>query len=200
VLRPELLGAAEEAYFRPFIFNVWESEARRDYIDIHGSRIGAADEAMFQRFAATTLKAAAALEQVSGAPRQSWLRQMATSLRMWVSVMESVQNFSAAQPIRDARAQELSAPPPAHFKQAGNAGDPDYFCWYQILRRELDNSAELIRLLNSGGLANFARARRAEDEDTFLLGPDIVPSLEKKRRIMRAYWLDAQRYLAPPNR
>jgi hypothetical protein len=119
---------------------------------------------------------------------------------MWVSVMESVRNVVAGQRIRDAHRQELSAPPPASFKQSGSSGDPDYFAWYQAERRELDNTAELIRLLNNGGLAYFAHARTAEDEDTFLFGPNLLQTLAAKRQIMRAHWLDAQQYLASPNR
>jgi hypothetical protein len=117
---------------------------------------------------------------------------------MWVSAMQSVRNFVHAQRIRDARQKELAAPPHPHFKQAGSAGDADYFRWYQILRDELDNTAELIRLLDSGGLTHFAHARDPRDEDTFLFGPDVVPTLAEKRRLMRVHWLDAQNYFAPP--
>jgi hypothetical protein len=202
LLRPESLTAAEESYFLPFIFNQSEAEARKDYVDIHGGRTreGSADAANFQRFSAAALQAASLLETIRNAPRQKMLDQLALSLRMWVSIIGSVRNFVAGQRIRDAHKQELGAPPLSTFKYASAAGDPDYFSWYQVQRRELDNTDELIRLLNGGGLEYFAHAAKPEQEDTFLFGPNLVQTLVEKRRIMRSQWLDAQSYLAPPHK
>jgi len=201
LIKPEVLSPAEEAYFLPFVFNVSETEARNDYLDVHGSRIPgfSSDDPAYRRFVCSTLRAASLLEQIRDAPQMAWLAQMARSLRMWVSVMESVANFDAGQHIRDAHQRELAATPPASFKQFEPTGNPDYFAWYRLERLELDNTATLIQLLNDGGLAYFAHARRAEDEDTFLFGPNLLQTLAIKRRIMRAHWLDAQKYLAPPN-
>jgi hypothetical protein len=201
LLRPEVLSAAEEARFLPFVFNISESEARDDYADVHGGRIvGRWDAAAYQRFTAAALQAAAIFEKTNNAPEHRWFSQLAMSIRMWIGAMQSVGNFVHAQGIRDRRRQELAAPPPAHFKDAGSAGDPDYFRWYQLQRAELDNTAELVRLLNGGGLEYFARARNARDEDTFLLGPDVVDTLAAKQRLMRKHWLDAQKYFAPPHK
>ncbi|MCC7499622.1 MAG: hypothetical protein IT160_18720 [Bryobacterales bacterium] len=202
VLRPEMLTAGEEAYFLPFIFNVSEKEARNDYLDIHGGRSGGPqwDDSGFSQYTGTMLRVATMLEDTKGAPDQDWLRQMALSLRMWVSVMQSVHNVSNAQRIRDARSADLGREPRAPAKTGGYGGDPEYLQWYSIQRDELDNTAELIRLLEAGGLAFFAHARRPEDEDTFLLGPDPVGDLGRKQQIMRAHWLDAQKYFASPFR
>ena len=201
LIKPEVLSPAEESYFLPFIFNISETEARSDYIDVHGSRIAfPANDPAYQRFVSTALRAATILEQIRNAPQQAWLAQTARSLRLWISVMESVRNFVEAQRIRDAHRQELAAAPPATFKQSGAAGDPDYFAWYQVERSELDNTADLIRLLNDGGFDYFAHARKTEDEDTFLFGPNLLQTLALKRQIMRAHWLDAQQYLTSPNR
>ena len=202
LLRPETLSASQESYFLPFIFNVSESEARKDYIDIHGSRRPASpdDKAAYERFSSAALEAASILEEVRNAPQQSCLAQMGRSLRMWVSVIASTQNFVAGQRIRDAHKDKLTAEPPSTFKLAGSTGDADYFAWYDLHRREFDNTTELIRLLKNGGFDYFAHAQRPEDEDTFIFGPNVIETLETKRKIMRGQWLDAQKYLAPPNR
>jgi hypothetical protein len=202
VLLPEALTHAEESYFLPFVFNQSETQARLDPIDNHGSRLRGPlpTDPAYQQFASSALRAAAIFEEIHNAPQQAWLSQLALSLRIWVSAMESVGNVIAAQRIRDSRAKALAAPPPATFKGAWPAGEPDYLAWYQIQRRELDNTAELIRLLNAGGLAWFAHARRPEDEDTFLFGPNVIDTLAQKRHIMRAHWLDAQQYIASPHR
>jgi hypothetical protein len=113
--------------------------------------------------------------------------------------MQSIQNFVSAQRIRDDRRQELSASPRLPPKTGSRSGDRDYAAWNQIQRREMDNARELIRLLQSGGLEFFARARQPKDEDTFVLGPDVVGALEQKIRIMRRRWLDVQDHLVSPS-
>ena len=202
LLQPETLTRAQESYFLPFVFNLSEEEARTDYIDVHGGRISgpAWDDPVFGEFVDKTLRAASLLEEAKGAPQQAWLRQMALSLRMWVSVVESTHAFVNAQRIRDDRRGDLAAPPRVPPKEPDPTGDPAYQAWYRIERRELDNTAGLMRLLEAGGLAYFAHARDAAGEDTFVLGPDPVGDLARKRLLMRARWLDAQRYFASPLR
>lgn len=201
VLRPAALSHEEKHYFLPFVFNVSEAEAEDDYIDVHGGRIAgpAWGDPVFDQFLSTTLRAAALLEEVPGAPEQAWLRRTAASLRMWASVVQSTHHFLNAQRIRDLRKADLAGPPRMPPKTPG-PGDPDFLKWYAILRRELDNTVELIRLLENGGLSSFAHAKKPEDQDAFVLGPDIAGDLARKRRIMRAHWLEAQSWLAAPFR
>ena len=66
------------------------------------------------------------------------------------------------------------------------------------MRDEFDNTGEFIALLKRRGLELVARAVDSKHEDTFLLGPDLLEQLEKKRSLMRDHWLDVQDYLAPP--
>jgi len=46
----------------------------------------------------------------------------------------------------------------------------------------------------------ISRADEASRETTFLLGPDIIGAVQKKIDIMRARWLDVERYLATPHK
>ena len=202
LLRPQVLAPAEEAYFLPFIFNLSEAEARNDYTDIHGGRMTGPpwDDAAVQRFVAAIHGIAGTLEGMEDAPERVWLRQMGASLRMWMSALQSVHHFVNGQRVRDARREQIARGPRDNFKDGPGAGDPEYFLWYRFQRRELDNTAELIRLLENGGLRFFAHARRPEDEDTFLFGPDVIKALDQKRRLMRAHWLDAQKHMAAPLR
>jgi hypothetical protein len=200
LLRPEVLSPAEEARFLPFIFNVSEGEARNDYADLHGGRIVRQwNDAAYPRFVAAATGAAEIFESIEKAPEQRWFRQLASSIRMWVSAMRSVNNFVQAQRIRDRRQEDIARGPLANYKGSSSAGDPDFFAWYRIVRDELDNTTELITLLNNGGLEQFARAKTAEQEDAFLFGPDVVETLVAKRLLMRKHWLDAQKYFAPPH-
>ena len=68
------------------------------------------------------------------------------------------------------------------------------------MRDELDNAAGLETHLQNGGMELLAHATEPEDEDTFLLGPDIIEQIGRKQRIMRAHWLDAEGYLESPHK
>lgn len=66
------------------------------------------------------------------------------------------------------------------------------------MRKELDNTQALIVLLEAGGMDGIAHADHPFYEDTFLLGPDLVDQLKRKRMIMLDHWTDIERYLTTP--
>ena len=117
---------------------------------------------------------------------------------MWVSEVRSIHNFYHAQLIRDRNAEILAGEPRIPTKIDTWEGDEGNLEWNEIMRDELDNTYELIALLERGGLELVARAKDPRYEDTFLPGPDLIDQLRKKTRIMREHWLDVQEYLAPP--
>jgi hypothetical protein len=145
-------------------------------------------------------RAGLTLENLEGAPEGAWLKKVGRSLRMWASEVRSIHNFYHAQLIRDKNAETLAGEPKIPPKVESWDGDPGYLEWYEILRDELDNTNELIAMLEDGGIELVARAKNPRYEDTFLLGPDLIDQLKKKAQIMREHWLDAQRYLASPHK
>lgn len=203
LIKPELLAAEDESYFLPFVFNIHPSEARNDYIDQHGSRMeGPArwNDAGLRAALDGAATAAGAVEGLKEAPETKWLSQLAVSLRMWASEVRSVHNFYFAQLIRDRQSYALSGPPSIPTKLATWTGDPDLQEWNQIQRAEFDNTNELVKLLENGGLAYFSRAKAPNYEDTFVMGTDILGALNHKTEIMRQHWLDAERVLTPPHK
>ena len=200
VIKPELLTREQEAYFLPFIFSTDENDARLDYNTAHGDRRFGVSEyrsPAFRTIHDSALAAAAIFEQVTDASERAWLRQLALSLRLWASTVRSHDNFYFAQVIRDRRQSELAMPP--RFLLA-RADDPDLLLWNEIQRDELDNANDLRAMLANGGLNLIARGRTVRDEDVFLYGPDVLGALRKKVDLMRAHWLDGQRYLVPPRK
>jgi hypothetical protein len=201
LIRPDLLLPEEERYFLPYIFNIHESEARNDYIDLHGSRItgpGAWNNPGIRNALDTAVSAAATFESLNGAPEQKWLTQLAMSLRIWASEVRSIHNFYSAQMLRDRNKEALEGQPKIPSKLATWEGDRDFIEWTHIQRDEFDNANELSALLEKGGLPYLAHATKPEDEDTFLLGPDVIGALKRKTQLMRDHWLDVQKYLASP--
>ncbi|MBT4497689.1 MAG: hypothetical protein HOC74_08205 [Gemmatimonadetes bacterium] len=203
VLKPDLLTPEEETYWLPHVFNIRESEARMDYIDIHGSRMtGTAlwNDGGLNSALSTAQRAGRTLENFQTAPAGEWLRKVGLALRMWTSEVRSIHNFYHAQLLRDECESILSDEERVPTKRANWDGDPGNLPWNEIMRDELDNAAELVAMLENGGIDLVAKAATARYEDTFLLGPDLIAQLKRKMKIMRAHWLDVQDYLAPPHK
>jgi len=201
LIRPQVLSAEEEAYFLPHVFNINTDEARMDYIDVHGGRLSGTaswDDRELKKALDHALEAALIFESCKSATEGKWFGKIALGLRMWVSYMRSIHNFYHGQIIRDQNAEILAGPPRTPEKTASWSGQGGILAWNEIMRNEFDNTGELIELLKAGGMELVAKAKDARHEDTFLLGPNLLQQLEKKRKLMRDHWLDVQYYLAPP--
>ncbi len=199
LIRPDVLSKEEEAYFLPHVFAVHESVARNDYQDAYETRLMGPpvwDYPILRAALKEAIGAAEALEGIQGAPEQQWLRDLAVSVRMWVSSVRSINNFHFAQEIRNRHPKELSGPVQIH-SMASDAGDPDNLRWLQIQRNEFDNANELLLLLKSGGLKSLSRATDQKHADTFLMGPDVIPEVQRKVDLMRRHWRDVDLYLTP---
>ena len=125
---------------------------------------------------------------------------MATSLRIYASIIRSSGYFCAVQRVRDRNVDKFAGPPRMPPKIADWHGDPNLALLNEFMRDELDNTVDLIRLLKGGGVKQLLTAEDPADEDTFLLGPDLINQLKSKCRIMRRHWLDAERWLATPHK
>ena len=67
-----------------------------------------------------------------------------------------------------------------------------------VMRDELDNTTELIETLENNGMDYISHSDYKQYEDTFLLGPDLIQQLKKKRKIMLEHWRDIEDYMATP--
>jgi hypothetical protein len=198
IIAPQKLSTGEESYFLPFVFNIDANEARMDYMDIHGGR-QTAQKASVDNYVSKIRQVAEILEKINGdAPKASFFRRMATALQIHACIMRSCGNFAAAQAIRDRDSALLDAPPRLPSKEAAWEGHPDYIPFNNIMRDELDNTLELIRLLEHKGASLVVMSADPAYEDRFLLGPQLIDQLKLKRKIMLHHWEDIQEYLASP--
>ena len=198
VVAPQRLSAAEESYFLPYVFNVSEQEARMDYMDVHGGRV-TADRDVVINFVKKINAAADIFNNIDAVSiRKDFFKRMAVSLRLYASVMRTCANFSAAQTIRDRNSALLNGPAQHPDKNSSWAGHPDFIPFNNIMRDELDNTTALIELLEKGGLELLVYSKTQLYEDRFMLGPDIILQLKKKRKIMLNHWQDIESYLASP--
>jgi hypothetical protein len=63
---------------------------------------------------------------------------------------------------------------------------------HRAMRWELDNVTELIKLTEASPAPLFTIAPRKDMECSFLIGPDFVEQLKRKRAIMLKHWREAE--------
>src|SRR5207247_10824836 len=68
---------------------------------------------------------------------------------------------SAVQRVRDRNLQQFAGEPRTPSKNADWQGDPDLQLLNEFMRDELDNTVELIRLLENGGIKQVLTDRKS---------------------------------------
>ena len=198
LIAPDRLSEQEEAYFLPYVFNISKEEARRDYTDVHGLH-HVVQPGVVQNYVNRLGNVYRLLQSVdTSAPKKEFISKMATSVSIVMSIMRSCGNFAEAQAIRDRNQSKLSGPVHLPGKDPTFTGDPDFIRFTEVARDELDNTQELIEILDNGGMEMLTYAKDPKYEDRFVLGPDLIKQLKKKRKIMLDHWTDIQDYLTSP--
>jgi hypothetical protein len=195
---PQRLSDKEESYFLPYIFNVSKEEARMDYLDFHGGRWTTVPDSI-KIYVKKILEVSTKLNSIAeSAPKKVFLQKMSQALRVHASLFRSYGNFTAAQQIRDNNSAKLNGPVHRPDKEPTWTGDPDLQKFNLIMRDELDNTVELAELLERSGTDVICLAKDNAHEDCFLLNPDLIGQLKKKRRIMIDHWRDIEDYMTSP--
>ncbi len=197
VFAPDLLKPSEERTFLPYVFNVSIKEARNDYLDIHGGDRELPVNAL-KPLLLSLRQICASLDKIKNAPEQKFLDDMARALRLYACVIRTCGNFNDAQIIRNRNSEILAGPVHRPDKMPVWTGDEDFLKFNAIMRDELDNTQEMIELLESGGMDLICTAKPPFPEDTFVLGPDLIVQLKAKRKVMLAHWTDIEGYLTSP--
>ncbi len=197
------LTSEEERYWLPHVFNGFGDEGRRNILDLHGGRagdaVGPSRDVSFRNNWFSTIDTSlaragrafeAAAEKGAESTRLS-ARAIAVSRCIWRSCRHALEFGLLMEQFQLREGMWTLGERPE--------GDPERAQVYQIVRDELDNALELIGLLESGGDQVVVMADKLEDEDTFLLGPDLADQLRAKRKTMLAHWRDFDRVFLPPH-
>ena len=200
---PEELGEDED-YFLPHIFNVGGKEVRRNILDVHGGRRAEAidhncDYGMridYYRSVDVSLeRAAQAMDEADEAGARP-ASLTARALRVLRCVFRNCRHtldfgllLDRARPRTDEGITSEFIP----------KGDEDGDRVHQLVRAEIDNTAEILRLIGDNSERLIITVDKPEDEDTFLLGPDLPNQLRKRMHLMIERWDDFRRLYAPPN-
>jgi len=194
---PQRLTKEEEAYFLPYVFNVSKQEARMDYLDINGGRWTVSTDSI-KIYVEKITHVCETLGSIGSASKNDFIQKMAIALRVHASLVRSIGNFTAVQQIRDKNAEKLNGPILRPGKESTWTGDADLLKFNEIMRDELDNTVELIDVLEQKGTDSLCLAKDAAHEDCFLLGSDMIGQLKKKCKIMLVHWRDIEDYMTTP--
>lgn len=197
IVAPQLLSVEEEEYFMPYVFNPSEEEARIDFTDIHGNH-KTVPSGVITNYVNKLIEVIKLMQEVDNIPENEFVRNMISALKIHTSIFRSIGNFAEAQGIRDHNAKKINMSPHRPDKIPNWEGDPELQKFNAVMRDELDNTVEFIEILENGGMEFICHAENSKYEDSFLLGPDLVDQLKKKRKIMLKHWTDIESYMTTP--
>ncbi|MDA0989316.1 MAG: hypothetical protein O3A51_01015 [Verrucomicrobia bacterium] len=215
VSHQERLTPDELAYWNRYIYQNPKTQAETylDYFNcsgypiIHGwddaTRIAIAIDSIEATLqdAAMQLKAASEQAQDAVGARRLLLdhfsvrayRSLFLTIRHVAQVGGLIQIREAEQQKREARGETMSSTSPERPDLAhGNMGSTGLFYLHRALRWELDNTNELIRILEECPEPIFYTAVDEAHEGSLVLGPNLLSDLKRKVRIMLAHWRDAE--------
>ena len=201
---PEELTSDEVDYWLPHVFYGFGDEGRRNVLDFHGGRAAdnitpGRDLQLRHGWFASLDSALARAQSAFRAAAEKGVEQATLTARA-IAILRCI--YRSIRHVMDFGLLMERAQPREGMWELGERpeGDPERAQVYGIVRDELDNTLELIDLVEGEGTDQvLITASKPEDEDTFILGPDLADQLRKKRQIMLAHWRDFDRLYLPPH-
>jgi hypothetical protein len=203
---PGELTDEEKSSYRRFIFQARSEEQADDMADIQATRTYAGwsgryfvtnvlDRAERELNKARGL-AGEIIEGLSGEQKKRY-ELLDLRLRAVLCLVNNSRNAVSYQAQLE-RVKELRLKA-ANHSVLGTQSGWDRQLMLETARKEIDNTAVLIEILESTREPVLSLAATKEEEGIRRLGPDIVAQLKKKIDIMNAHWDDYKRIFDTPN-
>jgi hypothetical protein len=205
---PDNLESADRDYFRKFQFQARTEEHANDLADLQASRVYAGWSGRFfvsklmssvRTSVSQARNAISILQKADPKPEQEMeLRLLDLRLQALALICNNAENAISYQAQLD-RVKALESDP--EFRpEAGTPSGWDRNLILETARREVDNTAKLLQLLESSDEVILDLAPAKDLEDIRRLGPKFKAQLKQKLRIMNEHWLDYNRIFTTPNR
>ena len=189
---PEELKPEDTAYFEKFIWNARSEERARSLHDMQGTCFLEGYGGQFltgqilSHFEARVARARDGLRKINGQVAVPDLLLLDKRLQVLSCVMQTCLNATEYQYyLNVAKTADLHRPV---TESTFLVAIPERQFLLGIARREIDNCARLIELLESGSEELLDLAPSPEEEDIRILGSDITAQLRKKIQIMIGAW------------
>lgn len=204
---PAELSAADKAYYRPFLFQAKDEEQADNLVDIQAMRMyeGYGARLLFQRVIETVVPNVEGARQrilkvrdlaADGAAKARW-DLFARRLEAVTCLLHSADHMVAYQAQLD-RVKALAVKPEPN-PVLGTQSSWDRTDLMDYARKEIDNTAHLLRLLQDSKEPILDLADEPGEETIMRLGPDLPAQLKRKIDIMNAHWMDYDRLFTKPN-
>jgi len=194
---PMELKPEEKDYYRKFQFQANTEEEAADLMNLQGFEVvngfsGSLLAGNLFNRAIDLLESA--VQDIAGLKDKvsdiEALNRLGLRLKVLVCFYRNARNTIQYQDILDRTDYEH---PPKEENIYPMDGDQKLREIQNITRDEIDNINELIGLLGSGPVSLIELAPTMDEEDIFLIGPNIVEQLRKKVQIMLRHQLDVYR-------
>ena len=195
---PDRLEPEERDYYRHYQFQAQSEENANDLMDIQGLTFIRGFSGTFlatqslekaARHLARAVELAQTIGQGCTGDYAKRLSDMAVRLQAAICVVRNAIHTAKFQEILDSADREH---PPILEGRWPTPGDKRMVDLQNLIRAEVDNTQQLISLLRGREREVLQLAPTKEEEDIFVIGPDIVELLEKKIQIMFKHYLESQ--------
>ena len=202
---PEELTEEETFYYRPFLFQATTEEQARDLLNIQGMDF-------VKGFTATRILRLAVIKLTPYLERSAKLFESIETkneglkkkmqltgrrVRVLLCMARTLSNAACYQEILDGTKPEEA---PAYSTEWPIEGDVRITKLNELARMEIDNTYQLIHLINGQPELFFPLAEKEEYEDIFLMTKKLPEQLIKKTRTMFAHMRDTDRIYESKNK
>jgi hypothetical protein len=204
---PEELKSEEKDYYRQHQFQA-RSESAADYLlDIQAMRVYTGEGGYryihrvidkTKEYISKALESSKYLEENVDQEQKKTFELLKIRLKAYDYLMNNVLNVVSYQTQLDQL--DLSAIK-SEAVAMGSGSSAARLKMLEKVRREIDNTSNLIELLKSQDrIGNVIDHAKTKDEEYIrLLGPDLIDQLRKKIKIMNAHWKDYDKIFIRPN-
>lgn len=203
VPEPENLTSDELRYVTPYIFSTDVERDLSSFSYVLGKGVFNGEAVTWMARWCLT-EACGALQgaerQVRGLAQQAGisdeararLELLAARIGVYACLVANARHVIMYQYALDTAGQPQYGPNPADYDD-NMINDMRSFGMRKVARAELDNTYELIKLIEKGGGKVIEHALAAEEESVFMLDADIVGALRHKAAVMLDHWHDYER-------
>jgi hypothetical protein len=131
------------------------------------------------------------IRETGDIPYQQSLKHILLRLKFYICVVRNANHVCGFQTILDRT--DYNEKPVDKTPIIREQGDIRYFKVNQIIRNEIDNTLEMIALLEQAQEPILQLADSEDFESVMIFGPDIINDLKKKITIMENHRRDFER-------
>ena len=200
VAEPLKLMPEEKDYYRKFQFQANSEEVAADMMDLQGMRLVGGHSAAYivsnilRDGILELTEAVRKANQIAAAMnggKQGEFEVLSMRLSALICVYRNAENAIKFQDLMDRTDKENLPVEHAHKRVKG---DQKLHEIINVVRAEIDNTTELIRLIEECPMPVIWTARSPEEEDIMQFSAELIPQLKKKISIMLAHQMDFNKF------